>query len=99
MLSRFHLRMLQGGLAIVFFGFPTAAVVLAFFLLMRRIWPRIAISVLGGAAIVVPGLLLRDNLAWVVPWAAYIAFSCLILWAPSVSRWCESDPQPGRMAR
>jgi hypothetical protein len=99
MLSRFHLRMLQGGLAIVFFGFPTAAVVLAFFLLMRRIWPRIALSVLGGAAIVVPGLLLRDSLAWVVPWAAYIAFSCLILWAPSVSRWCESDPQPGRMAR
>lgn len=98
MLARFHLRMLDGGLAIVFFGFPTAAVVLAFFLLSRRSWPRIAVTALGAAAVIIPAVLLRSGLSWVVPWAGYIAFSCSILWAPSVTRWIEGDRSPGRMS-
>ncbi len=93
MLERFHLRMIEG-LAAVLFGAPGIAVVLSFFLLLRRSWPRIAISVLGVLTVAVVAVLLSDSLMWVLPGAAYIAFACLILWTPAVSRWCAGQPVP-----
>ncbi|SDS85639.1 hypothetical protein [Microlunatus soli] len=98
MLERFHLRMLQG-LAVVLFGAPGAAVVLSFFLLRRAQWPRIAISALGVAAIVACGVLLAGDLNWMIPGVVYIAFACLILWTPAVSRWCAVDGASSRAVR
>lgn len=101
LLNRFHLRMLEQGLGAVLFGFPVAAIVLGFFLLQRKAWPRIAMSVLGALTVGAAGILLRDTPAWVIPFAVYIAFSCLILWAPSVTDWCSErqsgEPTAGRM--
>ena len=88
MFEQFHLQMLQG-LALVGFGFPGAAVVLSFFLLMRKPWPRIAISLLGAAAIVAAAIVLSANISWVVPVGVYIAFAVVILWTPAVSAWCS----------
>jgi hypothetical protein len=93
MLERFHLRMIEG-LAAVLFGAPSIAVVLSFFLLLRRSWPRIAISVLGVVTIVVTAVVLSGSLLWVLPGGAYIAFACLILWTPAVSRWCATGATP-----
>ena len=87
LLEGFHLRMLQG-LAFVLFGAPTAAVVLSFFLLRRARWPRIAISAVGAAGLAVCGVMLAGDLNWMIPGAAYIAFACVILWTPAVTRWC-----------
>ncbi|MBO0811712.1 MAG: hypothetical protein J2P23_06655 [Microlunatus sp.] len=87
MFERFHLQMLEG-LAWVGFGFPTAAVVLAFFLLMRKPWPRIAISLLGALAIVVSAFVLSDHLTWMIPVGVYVAFAVVMLWTPAVTAWC-----------
>lgn len=95
MLERFHLRMKEG-LAAVLFGGPGLAVVLSFFLLTRRAWPRIAITALGVISVVACGLLLTDALVWLLPGAAYIAFACIILWTPAVSRWCTGDRSASR---
>lgn len=88
MFERFHLQMLSG-LALVGFGFPSAAVVLSFFLLMRKPWPRIAISLLGAASIVAAGIVLSANITWVLPVGVYIAFAVVILWTPAVTSWCN----------
>lgn len=88
MFEQFHLQMLQG-LALVGFGFPGAAVVLSFFLLKRKPWPRIAISLLGAAAIVAAAIVLSANITWVVPVGVYIAFAVVILWTPAVTAWCS----------
>jgi len=91
MLERFHLRMIEG-LAGVLFGAPAAAVVMSFFLLKRAPWPRMVISALGVISIVMAGVLMSDDLVWILPGGAYIAFACLILWTPSVSQWCTRRP-------
>lgn len=88
MLEQFHLQMLQG-LALVGFGCPGVAVVLGFFLLRRKAWPRIAISLLGAASIVAAAVVLSDHIAWVVPVGVYIAFAVVILWTPAVTQWCN----------
>lgn len=88
MFERFHLQML-GGLALVGFGCPGAAVVLSFFLLLRKPWPRIAISLLGAISIVAAAVVLSDHITWVVPVGVYIAFAVVILWTPAVSDWCS----------
>lgn len=90
MLERFHLRMLQG-LAVVLFGAPGLAVVLSFFLLRRSQWPRIAINALAVVGVVACGILLADDLNWMIPGVVYIAFACLILWTPAVNRWCVAE--------
>lgn len=90
MVERFHLKLLEG-LAWPLFGFPLAAVVLAFFLLLRRSWPRIAFSAWGGVSLLVTVVMLRANLTLLLPGIVYIAFTCLILWTPSVSRWYARD--------
>ncbi|QDP98445.1 hypothetical protein FOE78_23340 [Microlunatus elymi] len=89
MLESFHLRMING-LAAVLFGAPAVAVVMSFFLLKRAPWPRIVISAVGVVSIVLAGALLSNELIWILPGAAYIAFACLILWTPAVSQWCTS---------
>ena len=89
LLERFHLKMLEG-LAVVGFGFPGAAVVLSFFLLLRKPWPRIAISLLGAGTIVAATVVLTDQMAWVIPVGIYIAFAVVILWTPAVTAWCSS---------
>lgn len=89
LLERFHLRMMQG-LAVVLFGAPGLAVVLSFFLLKRAAWPRIAMSALGVLSILAAGVMLSGQLHWLVPGVVYIAFACLILWTPAVSRWCST---------
>lgn len=88
MLERFHLQMLEG-LAVVGFGCPGAAVMLSFFLLLRKPWPRIAISLLGAGSIVAAAVVLSDHLTWVIPVGIYIAFAVVILWTPAVSAWCS----------
>lgn len=88
MLEEFHLQMLQG-LALVGFGCPGVAVVLAFFLLRRRPWPRIAISLLGAVSIVAAAVVLSAHIAWVLPVGIYIAFAVVILWTPAVTEWCH----------
>jgi hypothetical protein len=88
MLEQFHLRMLSG-LAVLGFGAPGAAVVLSFFLLLRKSWPRIATSLLGAVSIVAAAFLLSDSITWVLPAAGYIAFACVILWTPGVTAWCH----------
>lgn len=94
MFEQFHLQMLQG-LALVGFGFPGAAVVLSFFLLMRKPWPRIAISLLGAAAIVAAAVVLSANITWVLPVGVYIAFAVVILWTPAVTAWCSGRDDNG----
>ncbi|QGN34747.1 hypothetical protein [Microlunatus sp. Gsoil 973] len=95
MLERFHLQMLKG-LAWVGFGFPGAAVVLSFFLLLRRPWPRIAVSLLGAATIVAAAVVLSGHIAWVVPIGVYIAFAVAILWTPDVTIWCRGGDSADR---
>jgi|GEM_PF-6035438 hypothetical protein len=95
LLERFHLQMLEG-LAWVGFGFPGGAVVLSFFLLLRRPWPRIAISLLGAATIVAAAVVLSGHLTWVVPIGVYIAFAVVILWTPDVTTWCTGGDQADR---
>lgn len=88
MLEQFHLQMLQG-LALVGFGCPGAAVVLSFFLLRRKPWPRIVISLLGALSIVAAAVVLAAHIAWVLPVGVYIAFAVVILWTPAVTEWCN----------
>lgn len=88
MLEQFHLQMLQG-LAVVGFGCPGAAVVLSFFLLLRKPWPRMVISLLGAVSIVAAAVVLSDHITWVVPVGVYIAFAVVILWTPAVTQWCN----------
>lgn len=97
MLERFHLRMLEG-LAVVLFGAPGLAVILSFFLLRPTAWPRIAVSALGVISVVVCGLMLPGDLNWLIPGAAYIAFACVILWTPAVSRWVRAGRYPAHGA-
>jgi hypothetical protein len=92
MLERFQLRLVDG-LAWPLFGFPIAAVVLAFFLLVRRRWPRILFSGLGAASLLTTTLMLGGDIALMWPAIGYIAFTCLVLWSPSVTGWIGSRPQ------
>lgn len=97
MVERFHLRMVGGGLAWPLFGFPLAAIVLAFFLLLRRRWPRIVFTALGAVSLLVTTVMVRGDLSLMWPAIVYIAFDCLLLWTPSITRWNSPEldaPEP-----
>lgn len=94
MVERFHLRMVSGGLAWPLFGFPLAAVVLAFFLLRRRRWPRIVFTALGAVSLLVTTVMMRGDVSVMWPAIVYIAVCCLLLWIPSVTRWNAPTPDP-----
>jgi hypothetical protein len=93
MLERFQLRLVDG-LAWPLFGFPIAAVVMAFFLLVRRRWPRIVYSVLGAASLLITTLMLHGDVTLVWPAIGYIAFTCVVLWSPSVTGWIAAGSRP-----
>lgn len=88
MVERFHLKLVEG-LVWPLFGFPLAAVVSGFLLLLRRPWPRIVFSALGAVSLLVTVLMMRGNLQLMWPGIVYICFTCLLLWSPGVSRWCS----------
>lgn len=95
LLERFHLR-LELGLAWPLFGFPAVTVVLAFFLLARRQWARIAYAALG--LVSCGWLVFTWHARWaVIAWPiGYIAFCVAITWLDSVTRWLRwSREGPG----
>lgn len=92
-MERFHLRLAQG-LWVPLFGLPTASIVLAFCLLARRPWARIAYTALG--VFTVGWLVVRwhDQPGYLIAPIAYIAFCAGILWISSVSRWLSWSAMP-----
>lgn len=85
-LNRFNYRLVDG-LAWPLFGFPLLAVVTGFLLLSGRAWTRIAHTALGVLALGWAAWWLREDLTWWISPACYVAFACLVLWTPAVTRW------------
>jgi hypothetical protein len=94
LLNHFSARLLDG-LAWPLFGFPLVAVVLAFLLVIRRPWPRIAYTAWGALTLGWLAWWLQDNLLAALSPAVYIAVAVLLVWLPSVTAWL-AQPDPHR---
>ena len=93
-LNRFDDRMATG-LAWPLYGFPLASLLLGFLLATRAHWVRIALSVVGVAAVLWLAWLFRDDLTWFLVPGAYIAVTVALLWTTAAGRWYgwrPSDP-------
>ena len=90
-LNRFDARMATG-LAWPLYGFPLASLLLGFLLATRASWVRIAMSILGAAAMVWLAWLLRDDLTWWLVPGAYIAVTVALLWTSAANRWYAWRP-------
>lgn len=88
-LERFD-RSLAEGWAYGLFGAPGLAVVVAFCLLTRSQWPRIAFTLTGLAAIGVAVAWLGQLWWWYACAGAYIGVALLFVWLPSVTRWLRA---------
>jgi hypothetical protein len=97
-LDRFSYRMADG-LAWPLYLFPVASFVLSFVLLTRREWARLAFTATGAASILWSGWWLRDNLAWWLIPAGYIALTVLVLWTADATRWYRWRPGSDRYAQ
>ncbi|MBA3528507.1 MAG: hypothetical protein H0T91_04210 [Propionibacteriaceae bacterium] len=92
LLNRFHYRMLDG-LAWPLYLFPAVSFVLAFLLLARRQWARLAFTLTGAAAVGWLAWFVRSDLVWWVAPALYISVAVGILWTPAAHRWYGWQPE------
>lgn len=82
------------GLWLPLLGFPLAATVLGFLVLIRTAWPRVALTALGVGAIAWMAWWRLDELGWVAVPAGYVALCVALLWTPAVSGWLRTRPRP-----
>ncbi|SDD59829.1 hypothetical protein SAMN04489747_1321 [Auraticoccus monumenti] len=85
---------LSQGLWLPMLGFPLAATVLGFLVLIRTPWTRVALTVLGLGAVAWMAWWRLDQLAWVAVPAGYVTLCVVLLWTPGVSRWLRTRPRP-----
>lgn len=88
LMERFHLKLAQG-LWVPLFGFSTASIALAFCLLARVQWARIAYSALGALTVAWLIFVWHDRAGYIVAPIVYIAFCVGIVWVNAVTRWLK----------
>ena len=97
LMERFHLKLAQG-LWVPLFGFPTASIALAFCLLARVRWARVAYSALGVLAVVWLIIVWHNRAGYLVAPIVYIVFCVGIVWVNAVSRWLSWTSGSGAQA-